>query len=56
MKNSVFWHTTPCSPLKVRRRFGGTSMKQVAKLSDGFLPGLLFNHEEEGDMFLRNVG
>jgi hypothetical protein len=24
MKNSVFWNITPCSPLKVNRRFGGT--------------------------------
>jgi hypothetical protein len=23
-KNSVFWDITPCSPLKVNRRFGGT--------------------------------
>jgi hypothetical protein len=24
MKSSVFWDITPCSPLKVNRRFGGT--------------------------------
>jgi hypothetical protein len=24
MKNSVFWDITPCSPLKVNRRFGGS--------------------------------
>jgi hypothetical protein len=24
MKNSIFWDTTPCSPLKVNRHFGGT--------------------------------
>jgi hypothetical protein len=24
MKNSIFWDITPCSPLKVNRRFGGT--------------------------------
>jgi hypothetical protein len=24
MKNVIFWHTTPCSPVKVNRRFGGT--------------------------------
>jgi hypothetical protein len=23
-RNSIFWDTTPCSPLKVNRRFGGT--------------------------------
>jgi hypothetical protein len=24
MKSSIFWKITPCSPLKVNRRFGGT--------------------------------
>jgi hypothetical protein len=24
MKISIFWDITPCSPLKVNRRFGGT--------------------------------
>jgi hypothetical protein len=24
MKNTIFWDITPCSPLKVNRRFGGT--------------------------------
>jgi hypothetical protein len=24
MKSSIFWYITPCSPLKVNRRFGGT--------------------------------
>jgi hypothetical protein len=24
MKNPVYWHVTPCSPLKVNRRFGGS--------------------------------
>jgi hypothetical protein len=26
MKISVFWDITPCSPLKVNRRFRGTSL------------------------------
>jgi hypothetical protein len=58
-RSSVFWDITPCSPLKVNRRFGGrfllhlqgrkwenpeTSVKQMAVLI------------EAGDMFLRNVG
>jgi hypothetical protein len=44
MKSCIFWDITPCSPLKIKRRFGGTcrlfqgriiakhetSMKQVA--------------------------
>jgi hypothetical protein len=24
MKNSVFWDITPCSPLEIKRRLGGT--------------------------------
>jgi hypothetical protein len=24
MKSTIFWHITPCSPLKANRRFGGT--------------------------------
>jgi hypothetical protein len=24
MKSTIFWDITPCSPLKVYRRFGGT--------------------------------
>jgi hypothetical protein len=24
MKSSIFWDITPCSPLSVNRRFGGT--------------------------------
>jgi hypothetical protein len=23
-RNTIFWNITPCSPLKVNRRFGGT--------------------------------
>jgi hypothetical protein len=53
MKSSVLWDITPCSPLKVKRCFGGTfcfhlqgqrinqqetSLKQVAGLICGFLP------------------
>jgi hypothetical protein len=26
MKSSIFWDITPCSPLKVNRRFGGTEL------------------------------
>jgi hypothetical protein len=28
MKNSVFWDLMPCRPVKVNRRFGGTSVSQ----------------------------
>jgi hypothetical protein len=34
MKSSIFWHITPCSPLKVNRRFGGTFLHlQLRKIS-----------------------
>jgi hypothetical protein len=26
MKSTIFWDITPCSPLKVNRRFGGKSV------------------------------
>jgi hypothetical protein len=48
MRGSIFWDITLCSLLKVDRR--------VPLASDGFLLDLLFNHEDGGDMFLRNVG
>jgi hypothetical protein len=80
VKNSVFWDITPCSLLKVSRRFGRTygfhlqnwrvsqarnrheaDSKQMlinscCLLYAVFLLGLLFNTEDGGDMFLRNVG
>jgi hypothetical protein len=56
MKTAVFWDITPCSPLKVNRRFGETNRlhlqgricrarnQRESMLQDG------------GNMFLRNVG
>jgi hypothetical protein len=43
---------TPCSPLKINRRFGGKML--VNLLHAGFLLGLSFDIEG-GDMFLLNV-
>jgi hypothetical protein len=45
MKGTIFWNITPCSPLKINRRFVG-----------GFLLGLFFDPEDGGDIFLRNGG
>jgi hypothetical protein len=63
-KNTTFWDITLCNSLKVNRRFGGTyrlhlqdqdtRVKAGAK-SNGILLGL-FDPEDTGDIFLRNVG
>jgi hypothetical protein len=44
MKSSVFWDVTPCNPLKVNRRSGGTSTA-CCRLLVGLLLGLLLNPE-----------
>jgi hypothetical protein len=50
MKSTIFWDMTPCSLLNVDRA-------QIATcFHAGFLLGLFFDPEDEGDMFLRNVG
>jgi hypothetical protein len=59
-QNVVFWNITPCWPLKVSRRFGGTFRLHFQALLDssfyaGFSLGVFFNPEYEGDMFLRKV-
>jgi hypothetical protein len=50
MKSSVLWDIAPCSPVKVNLRFG------CCLLHAGSLLGLLFNSEDGGDIFLRNIG
>jgi hypothetical protein len=62
MKISIFWDVT-CSPLKVNRRFGGTfrlHFQQATSacylLQAGLLLVLFFVPEDEGDMFIQNVG
>jgi hypothetical protein len=58
--NSIFWDITPCSPLKVNRRFGIECRLHHQALPAtffhaGFLLGLFFDLEDGGDMLLRNV-
>jgi hypothetical protein len=53
MKSYVFWDITPCSPLEVNRRSGGTYRR--ACFHTGFLLGLFFDPEDLRDMFLQNV-
>jgi hypothetical protein len=62
LKTSFLWNITPCSPLKVNRRFGGTyrlhlqsrrisqARNQLGAGSIAFLFGLFF-YPEDGDMF-----
>jgi hypothetical protein len=71
MKSINFWDITPCGPLNVNRRFGGTyglhhQGRRIAQqetrgcachlIHADFLLGLFFDPEDVGDMFLRNVG
>jgi hypothetical protein len=57
MKSSIFWDITPCNPSKINLH-QETSMKlainKVLPLAC-FLIGILFNPEDEGDVFLLNV-
>jgi hypothetical protein len=69
-KSTVFWVVTPCSPERARllgrtyrfylqgRRVREESKQQLSLPpgSAGFLPCLLFNPEDRGDIFIRNVG
>jgi hypothetical protein len=57
MKSTILWDITPCSLMKVNRRFGGTCRRVplATCVHAGFLLGLFFDHEDGGDMFLRNA-
>jgi hypothetical protein len=55
MKNSAFWDITLCSLLKINRRYGGMCHFGCCLLHAGFLVGLIFDPEDGGDIFLRNV-
>jgi hypothetical protein len=65
----IFWDITSCNPLKVNRRFGGTSRlhlrgrrisqarnQRESRWQPGFLLGLFSDPEDGGDMFLRKAG
>jgi hypothetical protein len=66
MKSSMFWDITPCNPLEINRRFGGTflhlqgrRMSQARNYPSGFtqISCLLFSDLEDGDdIFPRIVG
>jgi hypothetical protein len=52
--NSFICWDTPCSPLKVSRRFGGACLS--IRFHADFLIGLFLDPEDGIEMFLRNVG
>jgi hypothetical protein len=60
MKSIIFWDITPCSLLKVIIRFGGTyHLHLQARFPTSFHSGILlglFDPEDGGDMYLRNIG
>jgi hypothetical protein len=69
MKSSIFWDITQCNPFKVNRSFRknispifGVEEKANQETSVlatcfhvSFFLGLIFDPEDGGDMFLRNV-
>jgi hypothetical protein len=59
MKTSIFWDITPCSPLELNRRFGGTCRQgknqRKRRWQACFFLGLFFGHEDGEVMFFRNV-
>jgi hypothetical protein len=57
MKSTIFWDVKPCGDVNCRRRFGGTYCL-IFKVEEetSFLLGLLFDVENRGSTFFRNVG
>jgi hypothetical protein len=59
MKSIIFWDMMPCSPLSVKRRFGGTRRQHLQQAPACLLVSCwtyFFDPEDGGDMFFRNVG
>jgi hypothetical protein len=63
LKSTVFRYITPCSPLRVIRRFGGTYRLHLQGRKISWARNLRQSRwqvklysEDEGDIFLRNVG
>jgi hypothetical protein len=64
MKSSIFWDITPCTPLKINRRFGGTYLSPPSASKDKTSKNNMkkeasrawLDAEDGVDMFFRNVG
>jgi hypothetical protein len=59
MNITMFWDVTPCSQLKIKRRFEGMyrlhlqgRISRARKMTSR----ATIDHEDGGDIFLRNVG
>jgi hypothetical protein len=57
---TIFWDTTPRSPVEVHRRFGGTHClrlqeRRVNQILRGCLYGLFFHPENGGNTFLQKA-
>jgi hypothetical protein len=48
IKISILWDVTPCSLLKTNGHIGGT-VSDCYLLHDGFVPGLMFDPEDENE-------
>jgi hypothetical protein len=59
MKVAIFWDIAPCDPY-MNRRLGGNYNLQFLEsrylLAHWFLARMIFDPEDGGDTFLRNVG
>jgi hypothetical protein len=55
MKNFIFWDITPCITLKANRSHLQLQQASCYLLHPGFLLSFLFEPDDGGEMFLRNV-
>jgi hypothetical protein len=57
MKNTVFWDVNPCSSVEVHGHFRGMCCLNLPTLLlAGCLIGFFVEPEDEGSIFLRNMG
>jgi hypothetical protein len=56
IKSVIFWDITPCSPLRVNGRFGGTYHLYLQGRKKAQQEPDFFDPEDGSDMSLQNVG